>query len=136
MTKEITLKKSIFASVLVTLIAITLTACAPAGAKQIELRVATGETGTYTVGERANIVGDLDLTDATIESFDIVVEEMAPGGSWTQFRKITASKGSSSVGFALIKDQVGDYQYRAIVSGEGYGPFTSATLTVKYQAKN
>ena len=129
------MKKSIFAAVIATVVAITLTACAPEGAKQVVLRAATGETGTYTVGERANIVGDLDLTDATIESFDIVVEELVPGGSWTQFRKITASKGSSSVGFALIKEEAGDYQYRAIVSGEEYGPFTSSPITIKYEAK-
>jgi hypothetical protein len=100
------------------------------------LRPATGETDTYTVGQRANIVGELDLTDATVESFDIVIEELVPGGSWTQFRKITASKGSSSVGFALVKQETGDFQYRAIISGEKYGPFTSAVLTVKYKAKN
>ena len=130
------MKKTIFATVVATIIAITLTACATQGAKQVVLRTATGETGTYSVGERANIVGDLDLTDATIESFDIVIEEQAPGGSWTQFRKITASKGSSSVGFALVKQETGEFSYRAIVSGEGYGPFTSATLKVTYAAKN
>lgn len=129
------MKKTIFATVIATVIAITLAACAPSGAKQIVLRTATGETGTYTAGQRANIVGDLDLTDAKVESFDIVIEELAPGGSWTQFRKITASQGSSSVGFALVKDVAGDYQYRAIISGKEYGPFTSAVLTVKYQAK-
>lgn len=130
------MKKSIFAAVIASVIAITLTACAVEGAKQVVLRSATGETGVYKVGERANIVGDLDLTDATIDTFDIVIEELAPGGSWAQFRKITASKGSSSVGFALVKDEVGEYQYRAIVSGEEYGPFTSSVLKVKYEAKN
>ena len=87
------MKKTIFASVIATVIAITLAACAPSGASQIVLRTATGETDTYTVGQRANIVGDLDLSDTEIESFDIVIEELGPGGSWTQFRKITASKG-------------------------------------------
>jgi hypothetical protein len=130
------LKKSLFAAVIASVIAITLSACATEGAKQVVLRSATGETGIYKVGERANIVGDLDLTDATIETFDIVIEELVPGGSWTQFRKITASKGSSSVGFALVKQETGDYQYRAIVSGEEYGPFTSSVLTVKYEAKD
>jgi hypothetical protein len=130
------LKKTIFTTVIATIIAITLAACAPSGAKQIVLRPATGETDSYTVGQRANVVGDLDLADATIESFDIVIEELVPGGSWTQFRKISASKGSSSVGFALVKQETGEFQYRAIISGEKYGPFTSAVLTVKYKAKN
>jgi hypothetical protein len=130
------LKKTIFTTVIATVIAITLAACSSSGAKQIVLRPATGETDTYTVGQRANVVGELDLSDATIESFDILIEELVPGGSWTQFRKITASKGSSSVGFALVKQETGDFQYRAIISGEKYGPFTSAVLTVKYKAKN
>lgn len=130
------MKKTIFTTVIATIIAITLAACAPSGAKQIVLRPATGETDSYTVGQRANVVGDLDLADATIESFDIVIEELVPGGSWTQFRKISASKGSSSVGFALVKQETGEFQYRAIISGEKYGPFTSAVLTVKYKAKN
>jgi len=130
------LKKTIFTTVIATVIAITLAACSASGAKQIVLRPATGETDTFTVGQRANIVGELDLTDATIDSFDIVVEELVPGGSWTQFRKITASKGSSSIGFALVKQEPGDFKYRAIVSGKEYGPFTSAEITVKYKAKN
>jgi hypothetical protein len=130
------LKKTIFTTVIATVIAITLAACSASGAKQIVLRPATGETDTFTVGQRANIVGELDLTDATIDSFDIVVEELVPGGSWTQFRKITASKGSSSIGFALVKQETGDFKYRAIVSGKEYGPFTSAEITVKYKAKN
>jgi hypothetical protein len=130
------LKKTIFTTVIATVIAITLAACSAGGAKQVVLRPATGETDTYTVGQRANVVGELDLSDATIESFDILIEELVPGGSWTQFRKITASKGSSSVGFALVKQETGDFQYRAIISGEKYGPFTSAVLTVKYKAKN
>lgn len=130
------MKKTIFTTVIATIIAITLAACAPSGAKQIVLRPATGATDSYTVGQRANVVGDLDLADATIESFDIVIEELVPGGSWTQFRKISASKGSSSVGFALVKQETGEFQYRAIISGEKYGPFTSAVLTVKYKAKN
>jgi hypothetical protein len=130
------LKKTIFTTVIAAVIAITLAACSASGAKQIVLRPATGETDTFTVGQRANIVGELDLSDAKIESFEIVVEEQVPGGSWTQFRKITASKGSSSIGFALVKQEAGDFKYRAIISGEEYGPFTSAEITVKYKAKN
>jgi hypothetical protein len=130
------LKKTIFTTVIAAVIAITLAACSASGAKQIVLRPATGETDTFTVGQRANIVGELDLSDAKIESFEIVVEELVPGGSWTQFRKITASKGSSSIGFALVKQEAGDFKYRAIISGEEYGPFTSAEITVKYKAKN
>lgn len=130
------MKKTIFTTVIATVIAITLAACSAGGAKQVVLRPATGETDTYTVGQRANVVGELDLSDATIESFDILIEELVPGGSWTQFRKITAGKGSSSVGFALVKQEAGEFQYRAIISGEKYGPFTSAVLTVKYKAKN
>jgi hypothetical protein len=129
------LKKTIFASVIATVIALTLTACAPSGATQIVLRPATGETDTFTIGQRANIVGELDLTGATVDTFEIIVEELVPGGSWTEFRSITAGKGSSSVGFALVKQEAGDYQYRAIVSGKDYGPFTSSVLTVKYKAK-
>ena len=130
------MKKTIFTTVIAAVIAITLAACSASGAKQIVLRPATGETDTFTVGQRANIVGELDLSDAKIESFEIVVEEQVPGGSWTQFRKITASKGSSSIGFALVKQEAGDFKYRAIISGEEYGPFTSAEITVKYKAKN
>jgi hypothetical protein len=130
------LKKTIFTTVIAAVIAVTLAACSASGAKQIVLRPATGETDTFTVGQRANIVGELDLSDAKIESFEIVVEELVPGGSWTQFRKITASKGSSSIGFALVKQEAGDFKYRAIISGEEYGPFTSAEITVKYKAKN
>lgn len=129
------MKKTIFTTLIATVIAITLASCAPSGAKQIVLRPATGETGSYPVGQRANVVGDLDVSDATIESFEIVIEELVPGGSWTQFRKITASKGSSSVGFALVKQETGDFQYRAIISGKEYGPFTSSVITVKYEAK-
>ena len=130
------MKKTIFTTVIAAVIAITLAACSASGAKQIVLRPATGETDTFTVGQRANIVGELDLSDAKIESFEIVVEELVPGGSWTQFRKITASKGSSSIGFALVKQEAGDFKYRAIISGEEYGPFTSAEITVTYKAKN
>ncbi len=129
------MKKTMLTAVIATIIAITLAACAPSGAKQIVLRPATGETGTQQVGQRANIVGDLDVSDATIKTFDIVIEELVPGGSWTQFRKITASSGSSSVGFALVKQETGDFQYRAIISGKDYGPFTSSVITVKYEAK-
>jgi hypothetical protein len=130
------LKKTILTSVIAVVIAITLAACSSSGAKQIVLRPATGETDTFTVGQRANIVGELDLSDAKVESFEILVEELVPGGSWTQFRKITASKGSSSIGFALVKQETGDFKYRAIISGKEYGPFTSAEITVKYKAKN
>lgn len=130
------MKKTIFTTVIAAVIAITLAACSSSGAKQIVLRPATGERDTFTVGQRANIVGELDLSDADLESFEILVEELVPGGSWTQFRKITAGKGSSSIGFALVKQEAGDFQYRAIVSGEEYGPFTSSVLTVKYKAKN
>ena len=130
------MKKTLFATVIAAAIAITLAACSASGAKQIVLVPATGESETYSVGQRANIVGELDLADATIESFDIVVEELVPGGSWAEFRKMTASQESSSVGFALVKNEAGDYQYRAIISGENYGPFTSTVLTVKYMANN
>jgi len=130
------MKKSIFATVIATVIAITLAACSSGAATQIVLRPATGETDTYTVGKRANIVGELDLADAKIDSFTVVVEELVPGGSWTEFRKISASKGSSSIGFALVKQEAGNYQYRAVISGKEYGPYTSATITVKYMAKN
>ena len=130
------MKKTILTSVIAVVIAITLAACSSSGAKQIVLRPATGETDTFTVGQRANIVGELDLSDAKVESFEILVEELVPGGSWTQFRKITASKGSSSIGFALVKQETGDFKYRAIISGKEYGPFTSAEITVKYKAKN
>lgn len=129
------MKKSIFATVIATVLAVTLAACAPTGAKQIVLHPAIGETDTYSVGERANVVGDLALADATIEEFDVVIEELVSGGSWTQFRKFKAHKGSTSVGFALVKNEVGDYQYRAVISGDKYGPFTSAPITVHYKAK-
>jgi len=129
------MKKTIFATVIATVIAMTLAACAGSAAKQIVLRPATGETDTYTVGQRANIVGELDLADAKATSFEVVIEELVPGGSWTQFRKIAASKDSSSIGFALVKQEVGSYQYRAIISGKDFGPYTSATITVKYEAK-
>lgn len=130
------MKKTIYATVIATVMALALTACAPTGAKQIVLRPATGETDTHVIGERANIVGELDLADATITKFDVLIEELVPGGSWTQFRKFTARKESTSIGFALIKNEAGDYQYRATISGEEYGPFTSAPITVKYKAKN
>jgi len=130
------LKKSIFAAVLATVLAVTLAACSPTGAKQIVLHPATGETDTYTLGQRANVVGDLDLSDAKITKFDVVIEELVPGGSWSQFRKFVAHKGSSSIGFALVKNEVGDFQDRAVISGKEYGPFTSAPITVHYKAKN
>ena len=130
------MKKSIFAAVLATVLAVTLAACSPTGAKKIVLHPATGETDTYTLGQRANVVGDLDLSDAKITKFDVVIEELVPGGSWSQFRKFVAHKGSSSIGFALVKNEVGDFQYRAVISGKEYGPFTSAPITVHYKAKN
>lgn len=130
------MKKSIFATVIATVLAITLAACTAAGAKQIVLHPATGQTDTYTLGQRANVVGDLDLSDAKITKFDVVIEELAPGGSWAQFRKFVAHKGSTSIGFALVKNEVGDFQYRAVISGKEYGPFTSAPITVHYKAKS
>jgi hypothetical protein len=130
------LKKNVFAAVFAVVLAVTLAACSGnAGAKQIVLHPSANETGKYTVGDRANIVGDLDLSDAEASKVNIVIEELAPGGSWTEFRSLTASKSSSSVGFALIKNEAGTYQYRAVVSADGYGPFTSATISVEYSAK-
>jgi hypothetical protein len=35
-----------------------------------------------------------------------------------------------------VKQETGEFQYRAIVSGEEYGPFTSSVLKVKYEAKD
>jgi hypothetical protein len=129
------MKKSIFATVIASVIALTLAACSTAPAKQVVLKPATGDTGSYIVGQRANLIGALDLADAKIDTFDLVIEELVPGGSWTEFRKITATKGSSSIGFALVKQDPGNYQYRAIISGKDYGPYTSATLSVKYLPK-
>lgn len=131
------MKKTIFSAVIASVLAFTLAACTGAsGAKQIVLHNASGETDTYVVGKRANVVGDLDLSDTKITKFDVVIEELVPGGSWTQFRKFVAHKGSTSIGFALIKTEVGDYQYRATISGKGYGPFTSAPITIHYKAAN
>ena len=96
---------------------------------------ATGETDTYTVGQRANVVGDLDLKDATVKTFDVVIEEKTPSTDWAQLRKFVAHKGSTSIGFALIQTVAGDYKYRATISGKGYGPFTSGEITVHYVAK-
>ena len=130
------LKKNIFATAVAVVLAFTLAACSStSGAKQIVLHPSGTETGKYSVGQRANIVGDLDLADATVSKVDVVVEEQAPGGSWTEFRKFTASKNSTSVGFALIKSEAGTYQYRATISGKNYGPFTSAPISVEYSAK-
>lgn len=130
------LKKNIFATAIAVVLAVTLAACSGAsGAKQIVLSPSGNETGKYTVGERANIVGDLDLADSDASKVNILIEEQAPGGSWTEFRTLTASKSSSSVGFAVIKTEPGKYQYRAVVSADGYGPFTSATISVEYSAK-
>ena len=131
------MKKTLISSVIATVLAITLAACSStSGAKQIVLRLATGEKDTYTVGTRANVVGDLDLSDSKLENFDVLIEEQAPGGSWTQFRKFVAHNGSTSIGFALIKTEAGDYKYRATISGKNYGPFTSAPITIHYKAKN
>lgn len=131
------MKKTLVSSVIAAVLAITLAACSStSGAKQIVLHVATGETDTYTVGKRANVVGDLSLGETKLESFDVVIEEKAPGGDWTQFRKFVAHKGSTSIGFALIKNDVGDYEYRATISGKNYGPYTSAPITIHYKAKN
>jgi transcription elongation GreA/GreB family factor len=130
------MKKSIFSAAIATLLAITLAACSSnAGAKQIVLRTATGETNVVTVGQRVNMVGDLDLSDTKVKKFEIVVEEKAPGGDWTEFRKISARQGSTSVGFALVKNEAGDYKYRATITGEGYGPFVSAEFTITYKNK-
>lgn len=130
------MKKTFLSAALAAVIAITLTACAPAADKHVVLHPASGETDTYTVGKRANVVGDLDLADAKITTFNIKIEEKAPGGDWTEFRNIVAHKGSTSVGFALVKSAAGDYEYRAIISGKDFGPFTSAVLTLHYKAKN
>ncbi|MFM8927224.1 MAG: hypothetical protein ACKOFA_03370 [Rhodoluna sp.] len=129
------MKKSIFSAVIATVLAVTLAACSTPGAKQIVLRTATGENPVLTVGDRANIVGELDLSDTKVKNFDILVEEQAPGGSWTEFRKIKARLGSTSVGFALVKTEAGEYKYRATLSGKDYGPFVSSVLTIKYEAK-
>jgi hypothetical protein len=51
------LKKSIFAAVLATVLAVTLAACSPTGAKQIVLHPATGETDTYTLGQQYDYSG-------------------------------------------------------------------------------
>ena len=92
------MKKTLISSVIATVLAITLAACSStSGAKQIVLRLATGEKDTYTVGTRANVVGDLDLSDSKLENFDVLIEEQAPGGSWTQFRKFVAHNGSTSI---------------------------------------
>jgi hypothetical protein len=129
-------KKTLVSTAIATVLAFALAACSStSGAKQIVLHPATGETATYVVGTRANIVGDLDLKDATVKTFDVVIEEQLPGGSWTQFRKFVAHSGSTSIGFALIQTVAGDYQYRATISGKSYGPFTSAPITVHYTAK-
>ena len=130
------MKKTVLSAALAALLAVILAACAPTGAKQIILHPASGETDTQVVGERSNIVGDLDLGDIKIEDFDVLIEEKAPGGDWTQFRKFVAHKGSTSIGFALVKTEVGDYQYRATLSGEDFGPYVSAPITIHYKAKN
>jgi hypothetical protein len=130
------LKKNIFAAAVAVVLAFTLAACSSsAGAKQISLSPSGTETGKYSIGDRANIVGTLDLTDATASKVDVVVEEQIPGGSWKEFRKFTAGKSSSSVGFALIKTEAGTYKYRATISADGYGPFTSAEISLEYSAK-
>lgn len=130
------MKKSFISAALAVVLAFTLAACSTPGAKQIVLNTASGENPVLVVGQRANIVGDLDLSDSELKEFSILVEEKAPGGDWTEFRNIKARQGSTSVGFALIKNEPGDYKYRATLSGEGYGPFVSAELTITYKAKN
>ena len=130
------LKKNILATAVAVILAFTLAACSSSsGAKQIVLSPSGSDTGKYTLGQRANIVGTLDLADATASKVDVLVEEQAPGGSWTEFRKFTASKSSSSVGFALIKTEAGKYKYRATISAKGFGPYTSAELSLEYSAK-
>lgn len=130
------LKKNILATAVAVILAFTLAACSSsAGAKQIVLSPSGSDTGKYTLGQRANIVGTLDLADATASKVDVLVEEQAPGGSWTEFRKFTASKSSSSVGFALLKTEAGTYKYRATISAKNYGPYTSAELSLEYSAK-
>jgi hypothetical protein len=130
------MNKTIFSAAIAALLAVTLAACAPTGAKEIVLHPATGETDTQTVGDRANIVGDLTLGDIKVEDFDVLIEEKAPGGDWTQFRKFVAHKGSTSIGFALVKTEAGDYEYRATLSGKDFGPYVSAPITIHYKAKN
>jgi len=131
------LKKNIFATAVSVVLAFTLAACSSSatGAKQIVLHPSGTETGKYNVGQRANVVGDLALADATAAKVDVLIEEQAPGGTWTKFRKFTASKSSTSIGFALIKNEAGTYQYRATISAKNYGPFTSAPISVEYSTK-
>ncbi len=130
------MKKNIFAAAVAVVLAFTLAACSStAGSKQISLHPSGTETGKYTIGERANIVGDLNLADAKVSKVDVLIEEQAPGGSWTEFRKFTAGTSSSSVGFALIKTEAGTYKYRATISAKNYGPFTSAEISLEYAAK-
>ena len=130
------MKKTLVSAAIATVLAFALAACSSTtGAKQIVLHPATGETDTYVIGHRANVVGDLDLSDATIKTFDVVIEEKTSSTDWTQFRKFVAHKGSTSIGFALIQTVAGDYQYRATISGKNYGPFTSAPITIHYTAK-
>ncbi|MEI8231061.1 MAG: hypothetical protein WCG32_00595 [Actinomycetes bacterium] len=130
------MKKNIFATAVAVVLAFTLAACSSsAGAKQIVLHLSGTETGKYTIGERANVVGTLDLADAKATKLDVLIEEQVPGGSWTEFRKFTASKSSSSIGFALVKNEAGKFKYRATISADGYGPFTSAEFSLEYSAK-
>lgn len=129
------MKKTLVSTAIATVLAFALAACSSTGAKQIVLHSATGETDTYTVGQRANIVGDLDLKDATVKTFDVVIEEKTSSTDWAQFRKFVAHKASTSIGFALVQTTAGDYKYRATISGKGYGPFTSGEITVHYVAK-
>jgi len=129
------LKKTLVSTAIATVLAFALAACSSSGAKQIVLHPATGETDTYTVGQRANVVGDLDLKDSTAKSVDVVIEEKTPTADWAQLRKFSAHKGSTSIGFALVQTVAGDYQYRATISAKNYGPFTSAPITIHYVAK-
>ena len=130
------MKKNILAATVAVVLAFTLAACSSsAGAKQIVLHSSGTETGKYTIGERANVVGGLNIADAKVSKLDVLIEEQVPGGSWTEFRKFTASNSSSSVGFALIKTEAGTYKYRATISAKNYGPYTSAELSLEYSAK-
>lgn len=130
------LKKNILATAVAVILAFTLAACSSSAvSKQIVLHPSGTETGKYAVGERANVVGDLVLADSKVSKFDVLIEEQVPGGSWTEFRKFTASSASSSVGFALIKTEAGKYKYRATISAKGFGPYTSAELSLEYSAK-
>ena len=71
------MKKTFFSAAIAAILAITLAACSTPGAKQIVLNTASGENPALTVGQRANIVGDLDLSGTEVKEFTILVEEKA-----------------------------------------------------------